>query len=154
LCGALAWLLVSPAMVLLGRLGRKIDNWVTIHRLFQVLLTVPLTLVCVILGSLAVSNVGGSHFKAGHPLLGLLMLTIVLGQAPLGAWIHHRFDAKRTKRPLRNIFHIVVGVTLTALGFAQVAKGMRLYQLSWQRTAPGYVWALFYVRALPADRPP
>jgi hypothetical protein len=40
---------------------------------------------------------------------------------------------------------MVVGLTLTVLGFVQVFKGMRLYGVAWQRNAPGYVWALYYV---------
>jgi hypothetical protein len=82
-------------MVLLGRLGRKVDGWVKYHRLFQICLTVPLTLVAVIVGSLAVNYSGDSHFKSGHPLLGLLMLLILLFQAPLGAYVRRsQIDAR------------------------------------------------------------
>jgi hypothetical protein len=63
----------------------------------------------------------------------------------LGEQIHHKFDPNRTKRPIRNIFHMVVGLTLTVLGFVQVFKGMRLYGSAWQRNAPGYIWALYDV---------
>jgi hypothetical protein len=140
LCGGLAWLIISPAAVLVARLGRHLQGtWLQLHKLFQVVLTLGLTLAAVVIAAVAVNSQGGKHFMGGHQALGLVILILLVIQLNLGWIIHKLFNAERTKRPIRNVAHMGLGMLLILLGFVQSYSGFKLYG----RPTPAYVLAAF-----------
>jgi hypothetical protein len=142
LCGGLAWLIISPAAVLVARLGRHLHGtWVQLHKLLQVVLTLVLTIAAVAIAAVAVNESGGKHFAGGHMALGLVLLILLVVQLNLGWIIHKLFDPNRTKRPVRNIAHMGLGILLLILGFAQSYSGFQIYH----RTTPAYVIAAFVI---------
>jgi Eukaryotic cytochrome b561 len=142
LCGGLAWLIISPAAVLVARLGRHLHGtWVQLHQLLQIILTLTLTVAAVVVAAVAVVDQGGQHFSDTHMVLGLVLLILLIVQLNLGWIIHHLFDPNRTKRPVRNIAHMGLGILLLLLGFVVAGSGMGNYT----RTTPTYVIAIFIV---------
>ena len=76
--GSLAWMLISPAMVTLAALGRKMQTWRPVHQWVQVVLTVGLTVATVALGVQSVNMVKGFHFRGFHQAVGLVMVILLL----------------------------------------------------------------------------
>lgn len=141
LCGGLAWLIIAPAAVLLARIGRHFQGWFRLHQLLQSVLVGALTLAAVILGAVAVNESGGKHANTTHKAMGYALIALLLIQYAIGMWAHKLFDANRTKRPIRNVLHIVIGISLITLGYIQSYKGFGQYA----RATPGYVLAAFWV---------
>lgn len=92
----------------------------------QFILTGSLTVAAVILGAVAVNMAGDKHISDLHKRLGYAILALVLFQLSLGWWIHRAFASNRTRRPIRNVAHIVLGVALISMGYMQVYKGALL----------------------------
>lgn len=123
LCGGLAWLIIAPAAVLLARIGRHFQGWFRLHQLMQTVLVGALTVAAVILGAVAVNESGGKHANTTHKAMGYALIALLLVQYAFGMWAHKLFDANRTKRPVRNVMHIVIGISLITLGYIQSYKG-------------------------------
>ncbi|CAD6588635.1 MAG: hypothetical protein CYPHOPRED_004472, partial [Cyphobasidiales sp. Tagirdzhanova-0007] len=125
--GSIAWMIISPLAILVATYGRGWRHWVKAHQLLQTVLTTLLTLIAVILGCVAVKQHNTKHWSSSHQKIGLVILIVLVVQGVLGAYNHHKYSPDRTKKPWRNIVHIILGIGLTALGFAQVRLGMPLY---------------------------
>ena len=80
LCGSLAWAVVAPAAVLVGRLARSYSGWVRIHQLLQSVLTTVLTIVAFALGVVAMNMQGAKHFVKPHTQMGLVIFILLLCQ--------------------------------------------------------------------------
>lgn len=65
------------------------------------------------------------HRLSGHSL-----------QLLLGRLIKPRQHVDIRVRPISNIVHIVLGIALTAIGFAQISLGMDLYEEKTGRSVP------------------
>ncbi|GAA98589.1 uncharacterized protein L969DRAFT_95179 [Mixia osmundae IAM 14324] len=142
LCGGLAWLIISPTAVLVARTLRHLQGlWFKLHMLFQVILTLLLTIVAIALGAAAISSEGSDHFDSFHTRLGLIIGVLLLLQLALGWYTHANFDPLRTHRPAQNITHIFLGIILTIAGFVQIKTGFEIYD----RSTPGYIYAIYYL---------
>jgi Eukaryotic cytochrome b561 len=121
-------LIISPAAVLVARLGRHVHGaWIQIHLLLQTILTLGLTVAAIGVAIVAVQFQGTPHFADGHMVLGVVLLVLLVIQLNLGAIIHYLFNPNRTKRPIRNIAHMGLGIILFLLGFVQAGLGIGNY---------------------------
>jgi hypothetical protein len=109
-----------------------------LHYFSQVILTLTLTVVAVAIAGVAVSEKGGRHFVGSHRIIGLVLLYLLVIQLNAGWLIRTLFDPNRTKRPLRNVAHIGLGIILLFLGFYECFSGFSLY---YERPTPVYVLA-------------
>lgn len=78
--------------------------------------------------------------------LGLALLCLYVAQCALGAFIHFVKARDRTRRPIQNYFHAVVGLLTIALAMYQVYLG---YKIEWPKTTglepfPQGVTILYY----------
>lgn len=80
LCGSLAWAVIAPAAVLVGRLARSYSGWVRIHQLLQSVLTSVLTIIAFALGVVAMNMQGAKHFSKPHTQMGLVIFILLLLQ--------------------------------------------------------------------------
>jgi len=141
----MAWMVISPTAVLMGRLGRHLGKtWFKIHWMFQVLLTSVLTIAAIILAIAAV-NINGGFTASYHTVMGFVVFFLMLCQMGLGQYIHKKLDSNRIKRPIRNISHICLGLTISLLAYIQVHSGLKLY--STFRHIPSYLYTLYYILA-------
>jgi len=147
--GSVAWLIISPLAIILARLSKSPSaspSTFSAHKWMQSILTVLLTLVAVILGGIA-TNVdgmpGGGHFQSAHQRMGLVLLLLLVLQILLGRWVSQH--GHRGFTSLGSALHIAFGVTLTAIGFAQIYLGFNLYEQRSSRKVPvavKVIWAI------------
>ncbi|CAD6587866.1 MAG: hypothetical protein CYPHOPRED_004159 [Cyphobasidiales sp. Tagirdzhanova-0007] len=141
--GSIAWMIISPLAILIATYGRGWRHWFRTHQLLQTVLTTLLTLVAVILACVAVNQHNTKHWSSSHQTIGLIILIVLVVQVVLGAYNHHKYSPDRTKKPWRNIAHIILGIGLTALGFAQVRLGMPLYSTRYGDNTPRGVVVIY-----------
>ncbi|GAA5969610.1 hypothetical protein JCM11641_008176 [Rhodosporidiobolus odoratus] len=123
----LTWLLISPAAVLLARLGRKWASWFTWHSSIQTYLTSAFTVIVVALGIAAASKHGTSGSIDAHKTMGLLVLVILVFQLAMGYLAHSApFTASRgSTRPSVRVVHIVAGILLLICAWITIGLGFR-----------------------------
>ncbi|GAA6007570.1 hypothetical protein JCM10207_006390 [Rhodosporidiobolus poonsookiae] len=150
--GSLALALITPAAVLLARLGRSI-RWFPSHAALN-----SLSLLLIIIAfALGVSQAGGS-FDDFHKRLGLALFLLFLVQPVLGLLGHayskpapltsaHPSLTRPLPSPVRAL-HVLLGVTIVTLGYTQIASGINV---EWTRGSdargevPGAVRVVFWV---------
>jgi len=131
--GYLTFLIVLPAGILLARLGRHLTYWLRAHYILQSFLALPMTLITFALGCTAVSEVRSGSFNASHKIIGLTLSLLLLVQILLGLLSHQPDPA------LWNYVHILVGLSIIVLGYAEVQTGLNLFRASFGRYTPQVV---------------
>ncbi|BGP39350.1 hypothetical protein JCM10449v2_003288 [Rhodotorula kratochvilovae] len=146
--GSLAFLVFMPLAILAARVGRDRFGWFPAHAAFNAFSAV-LIIVCFALGT----HEARGAFSDFHRRLGLALLILVLLQTILGYGAHLTRPTPLTaSRPslrppsgapppahtrthgVPRLAHVLLGLTLVALGWAQVASG--LYR-EWPRYVSG-----------------
>ncbi|KAK4704549.1 hypothetical protein P7C70_g1655, partial [Phenoliferia sp. Uapishka_3] len=135
------WLLVAPAAVIVGRLGRGWSKWFKVHSGMQGYVVVPGTFLIAALGMLA-SYLGYDTEFTAHKFVGFTILFLVLAQVMGGYWSHKTRDLAAKTRPWYNIAHMIVGISTIVLAFVQIWLGFGEYQ---GRTRPGGVTIIYAV---------
>ncbi|KDN46120.1 CBD9-like protein [Tilletiaria anomala UBC 951] len=141
LCAILAWLLLAPAGVLIGRFGRTtLSNWMFKHRAVQ-LAAVLFAVTAAALGAAAASVVPDSGGNSGwHGSVGYLVAGGALAQALLGQAGTMLFHARGIRA--LNYVHMPLGLSLVLLAVVNIGKGFTLwgYAPTWVPYAL-YAWA-------------
>ncbi|KAN0064211.1 hypothetical protein ACQY0O_003378 [Thecaphora frezii] len=134
----LAWLVVSPLAVLIGRWGRTtLKAWYPYHQYLQ-LFTIAFTVIGFsVIVSKVQSDFGGDHFSDTHGKVGLAVFILAICQAALGAVGH------TTKRfhPTR-IVHVVVGLTTSILAIYNLGTGFEKYSYNTAAASKYIVWGI------------
>lgn len=147
---AIAWGILAPFAVLLARFGRATTfKWVAAHQWIQIVGTTGLTLAGFGVAVAAVAANHESQFRGGHQKLGLAITILVFLQLVGGWWIHHKYNAQRTRRPITNWMHMVIGMAFLIAGFFAMYTGID----TWDE---GKTWmkVLFWVWAAVSDDEP
>ncbi|PWN51238.1 CBD9-like protein, partial [Violaceomyces palustris] len=121
----LAWLIVSPLAVLIGRWGRTFFKWFPIHRNLQIVTVLLFAIGFVLILIEVGKEAGAEHFDSNHAKAGLAILILVAIQLVLGQLGH------KTKRwnPVR-IVHVILGLVTTFLAIWNCAEGLEIWD--WQ----------------------
>ncbi|BGP39353.1 hypothetical protein JCM10449v2_003291 [Rhodotorula kratochvilovae] len=146
--GSLAFLVSMPLAIPTARAGRDRFGWFPAHAALNAS-AVILVVICFALGT----HEAGGAFNDFHCRLGLALLILVVLQALLGYGAHltrptpltssrpslrphasSSAPARTRTRGVPRLAHILLGLTLVALGWAQVASG--LYR-EWPRYVSG-----------------
>ncbi|BGP47450.1 hypothetical protein JCM10450v2_003302 [Rhodotorula kratochvilovae] len=146
--GSLAFLVFMPLAILTARAGRDRFGWFPAHAALNAFAAI-LVVICFALGT----HEAGGAFNDFHRRLGLALLILVLLQALLGYGAHlTRSTPLTSSRPslllhadspapartrthgVPRLAHVLLGLTLVALGWAQVASGL---YLEWPRFVSG-----------------
>ncbi|QRV93576.1 cytochrome b561 domain-containing protein [Ceratobasidium sp. AG-Ba] len=98
-------------------------KWFKAHWIIQFVLAGSTIVVGFALGVAAVNESGASHFSDKHMSIGLVLFLLYVGQALYGYVIHKVKKANRTRRPIQNYGHAVVGLGLITLALYQVWLG-------------------------------
>jgi hypothetical protein len=86
-----------------------------------------LSIVALIFPIVYLAGYGSAQFSSIHSILGILLLVWMLLQTGLGEYIHLKFDAQRTKKPVRNEVHVWSGRILAALSYVVLLLGVAQY---------------------------
>ncbi|KAL8276584.1 hypothetical protein RQP46_011007 [Phenoliferia psychrophenolica] len=139
ICGMAAWQVISPLAVVVAAVGRSWGPvWFHLHWTLQLLAVVPLTVATVVLGTVA-NKLGDGNGYDRHKILGFIILAVLWIQLAVG-FLAHR-DTKSSQpapqepstsshlseartRSLSGYLHIVLGITLLALGGLQITWGL------------------------------
>ncbi|GAA5982038.1 hypothetical protein JCM5350_000624 [Sporobolomyces pararoseus] len=150
--GGVGAVIFVPAGVLLARLGRS-GTWFPWHRAIQ-FFSAALIIVSAIIG---ITQTDGGHFEDDHTRLGLIVLILFVLQPALGVFAHWtKGGAPLTSahpsfsRPFPSIVrivHILLGIIVTGLAYAQVASGFDEWQSSSdaQTSVPLAVKVVFWI---------
>ncbi|KDR66022.1 hypothetical protein GALMADRAFT_273751 [Galerina marginata CBS 339.88] len=126
------FLLFLPAGVLLARYLRAFNPiWFQGHWIIQFALAGPLIVIGVALGIAAVETAGALHFGDKHRKYGFAIFFLYLAQCGLGAFIHFVKDKKRTRRPIQNYLHGLVGLITIGSAMYQIYNG---FYSEWSNT--------------------
>ncbi|GAA5831081.1 hypothetical protein JCM3770_004296 [Rhodotorula araucariae] len=137
--GSLAFLVFTPLAILTARVGRDRFGWYPAHAVVNAF-SVILVIICFALGT----HEAGGVFNDFHRRLGLALFIITLLQALLGYGAHLtrptpltssrpslHSPAATASHPRRGrtgavprLVHVLLGITIVALGWAQVASGL------------------------------
>lgn len=129
----LAWLVLVPAAILVGRYGRLLFKWFPVHRNIQMVASVFVLIAFILI----VVEVGsGEHFDSDHAKAGLAIFIIMILQMVLGILGH------RTKRfHVSRIVHVVVGLGTTAAAVWNCTSGLLLWDWAPPRWSTYVIWA-------------
>ncbi|CBQ71617.1 conserved hypothetical protein [Sporisorium reilianum SRZ2] len=127
-----AWFILVPAAILIGRFGRTFFTWFPVHRNIQIaaflFVLLGLILIIVQVGS-------GTHFDSKHAKAGLAIFIIMFVQMVLGAVGH------KTKRfHVSRIVHVVIGLGITVAAIWNSTEGLSLWQWGPPRWASWILW--------------
>ncbi|KAK4703774.1 hypothetical protein P7C70_g2437, partial [Phenoliferia sp. Uapishka_3] len=147
--GTLGLLLFTPAAILLSRFLRS-STWFPAHAALNGLAAVLVVIAFALGTSQAFIN-----FKDTHTKVGLALLILILIQVVFGALAHRihivpnpnaRFPTLSGKGPIR-LGHIVMGLAILGLGFAQIHLGFDEYPLKSDggQDVPHGVYIVFYI---------
>ncbi|BGP24055.1 carbohydrate-binding domain family 9-like protein [Rhodotorula toruloides] len=127
--GGLAFAIFIPLAIITARFGRERFAWLPPHAALQIL-AASMTIVTF---ALAVSQTG-NLFEDSHQRLGLVLLLLVILQLLVGYLAHITLPSALTSSspsfsrprpsPARAI-HILLGLTILALGWVQVHTGIK-----------------------------
>ncbi|KAG5732814.1 hypothetical protein E4T56_gene2850 [Termitomyces sp. T112] len=134
LLGSIGFLILLPVGVLSARWGRTFTlKWFGAHKTINFSIAFPVITLGWIVGLISVfSQEGRRLFDDMHQITGVLLVTLYYLQIALGRYIHRRREnAPSTMRlhPPTNIFHIILGISIIAIAFAQVLSGMREWKM-------------------------
>ncbi|SGY62352.1 BQ5605_C007g04681 [Microbotryum silenes-dioicae] len=132
------WTLVAPIGILVPRFCRAHPKWFGYHATFQGWIVFPSTIVIVVFGMLAghppTDAMTRTHQLMGLTLGALLLLQVTLGllarrtlPPPVETSSAHYGGTKVFTRSLPQVIHMVMGVSILLLGFAQTQVGLALY---------------------------
>ncbi|SCZ89097.1 BZ3500_MvSof-1268-A1-R1_Chr1-1g00953 [Microbotryum saponariae] len=131
------WTLVAPIGILVPRFCRAHPKWFGYHATFQGWIVFPFTIVIVVFGMLAghppTDTMTRTHQLMGLTLGALLLLQVTLGLLarrtlpPVETSAAHYGGTKVFTRSLPQVIHMVMGVSILLLGFAQTQVGLALY---------------------------
>ena len=129
-----AWFILVPAGILIGRYGRTFFKWFPYHRGIQITAFV-LVLIAFILIVVEVQKGGGGHFNNSHGKAGLAIFIIMFCQILIGIVGHHfkRFNPTR-------IFHVIVGLGVTVAAVWNSTEGLQLWQWAPPQFAQWILW--------------
>lgn len=147
---AVGWGILAPFAVLLARFGRATTfKWVAAHQWIQIVGTTGFTLAGFGLAVAAVAANDESHFRGGHQKLGLAITILIFLQLFGGWWIHHKYNAQRTRRPVTNWLHMVIGMAFLIAGFFAMYTGIDTWDegKTWMKIL-FWVWAVVSTPAL------
>lgn len=135
-----AWFILVPSAILMGRFGRTLSTWFVVHRNIQIaaflFVLIGLILIIVEVGS-------GTHFESTHAKTGLAVFLIMFVQMVLGAVGH------RTKRfHVSRIVHVVIGLGVTVVAIWNATTGLSLWQWGAPRWASWILWIWFALLAV------
>uniref|UniRef100_V5EUT4 Cytochrome b561 domain-containing protein n=2 Tax=Kalmanozyma brasiliensis (strain GHG001) TaxID=1365824 RepID=V5EUT4_KALBG len=136
----IAWFLLVPAAILVGRYGRTFFKWLPVHRNLQIAaffsVLIAFILIIVEVGS-------GEHFDSTHAKLGLAIFIVMILQMVLGMIGHKtkRFNVSR-------IVHVVIGLGITVAAVWNSAEGLSLWDWGPPRWASWILWIWFGVLAI------
>ncbi|SCV71594.1 BQ2448_3182 [Microbotryum intermedium] len=131
------WTLVAPIGILVPRFCRAHPKWFGYHATFQGWIVFPSTIVIVVFGMIA-GRPPTDTITRTHQFLGLALGTLLLLQVTLGLLARrtlppveppsaHYGGTKVFTRTLSQVIHMVLGVSILLLGFAQTQVGLALY---------------------------
>nr|CDI57151.1 cbd9-like protein [Melanopsichium pennsylvanicum 4] len=129
-----AWFLLVPSAILIGRYGRTLFKWFPAHRAINVAAFVFVLIAFIVIVA-EISQSDGDHFDSTHARVGLAIFIVMFLQILLGIVGH------KTKRfnPSR-IVHVVVGLGLTGVAIWNATSGLEL----WSWGAPNWSrWILW-----------
>lgn len=128
----IAWFLLVPAAILVGRYGRTFFKWFPVHRGLQIA-----AFFCVLLAFiLIIVEVGsGEHFDSTHAKLGLAIFIVMILQMILGMVGHKtkRFNVSR-------IVHVVLGLGITVAAVWNATEGLSIWDWGPPRWAGWILW--------------
>lgn len=137
-----AWFLLVPAAILIGRYGRTFFKWFPVHRgiMGAAFLFVLVAFIIIVAET---SSSGGNHFSSTHAKAGLAVFIIMLAQIALGVLGH------KTKRfnPSR-IVHVVIGLGVTVLAIWNATEGLQMWSWGAPRWASWILWIWAGILAL------
>lgn len=127
-----AWFILVPAAILIGRFGRTFFTWFPVHRNIQIV-----AFLFVLIGIvLIIAEVGsGEHFESTHAKVGLAVFILMFVQSVLGA-VGHKFKRFHVSR----IVHVVLGLGVTVLAVWNSTTGLSLWQWGVPRWAGWILW--------------
>ncbi|KAJ1018537.1 hypothetical protein NDA16_004819 [Ustilago loliicola] len=129
----IAWFLLVPAGILIGRYGRTFFKWFPVHRAVMgaAFLFVLLGFIIIV----AQTSSGDEHFSSTHAKTGLAIIIIMVLQGVLGLVGH------KTKRfnPSR-IVHVVIGLGVTMLAVWNSTEGLSLWSWGVPQWAGWILW--------------
>ncbi|PWY98402.1 CBD9-like protein [Testicularia cyperi] len=137
----LAWFLLVPSAILVGRFGRTLFTWFPVHRNIQIAAFVSVLIAFVII-VIEVAKGGGGHFDNTHGRAGLAIFIVMILQMALGQVGHvtKRFNPSR-------VVHVVIGLGVTVAAIWNSTEGLSL----WEWGAPNWArWVLWAWAALMA----
>ncbi|GAA5986814.1 hypothetical protein JCM10908_000908 [Rhodotorula pacifica] len=134
--GSVAFMILSPAAILIARFGRDRMSWFPPHWVLN-LLSVILVIITFALGTYATGN----EWNDTHKRLGLALFILVLLQATLGlvghrtrrthltssrpsSGLYYNSSPKRPSFPFTRISHVVLGLVTIGLGYWQIETGI------------------------------
>ncbi|KAF8899494.1 hypothetical protein CPB84DRAFT_1825362 [Gymnopilus junonius] len=144
----LGFLLFLPAGALIARYLRVFNPiWFQWHWILQFAIAAPVIVIGIVLGIAAVQSSGALHFGDSHRKYGIGILVLYLAQCTLGGIIHFVKKKNRTRRPIQNYLHGVVGLVTIGVAMYQIYNG---FHSEWQNTTgrgslPGGLTVLFFV---------
>ncbi|SPO31992.1 uncharacterized protein UTRI_06718_B [Ustilago trichophora] len=130
----IAWFLLVPAAILIGRYGRTFFKWYPVHRAIMI----P-AFIFVLIGFIVIvaetSQSGGEHFDNTHAKAGLAIFIVMILQIILGAFGHttKRFNPSR-------IVHVVIGLGITAAAIWNSTEGLEMWSWGPPRWASWILW--------------
>ena len=127
-----AWFILVPAAILIGRFGRTFFTWFPVHRNIQMV-----AFLFVLIGIiLIIAEVGSSeHFTSTHAKVGLAVFILMFVQAVLGA-VGHKFKRFHVSR----LVHVILGLGVTVLAVWNATTGLSLWQWGVPRWAGWILW--------------
>jgi hypothetical protein len=123
-----AWAVAAPLGVFFARFGRNIlpTRWFSLHWGFQAWLTLPLTIIGIVMAFLSGANFSASN---KHHVIGVAILLCLFIQLSIGSVHHHMYDPNRKYIPWWTKLHWWFGRGLILLALAQIPLGLLLYEV-------------------------
>ncbi len=141
LVAIIAYLLIMPIGVFIGRFGRTtLNNWFGKHRAVQSF-GILLAVVAMFLGfgTIWAEDGEGEHFGETHHKLGVFLTVVAVLQGILGQIGHKVFHAKRIR--WQNYIHIVIGIVLLPMAVYNMQEGFPLWEWGAPNWASWILWA-------------
>lgn len=153
--GGLAFGLVAPLGIIVGRFGRAYRKWWIVHGALQFLASI-FTVIAFATGWAGVGS--DEHLADSHKKVGLALLILVLVQSIYGYTVHFtRLPSPQSshsslfptlasgKSPLR-YYHVLIGIGILVLGWVQVgALGFDEWNDAETTEVPTAVIAIFWI---------
>ncbi len=133
--GIVAWLLILPTGVFIGRFGRTKFRWFPAHRAVQTV-GILFVIIAMFLGFGTIWCLGaasqGRQLTLTHHKLGLALALLAVFQGLLGQFGHIMWHRKAIR--LQNFLHIIIGIVIIPLATWNMGEGFEL----WEYNPPRY----------------